>query len=336
MKTHLQHRPSRPLALLLFAVALLLAATIAAAFTHEADSEAARRNTGLRPLVLVAGASGSPGMHIARRARAEGYAVRATSRDVPSARRNAPRDYEWVQLDVRDGRAVREATRNVEYVICAVSAQAPEGPESPQFIDYRGVVNLIDAAVAARVRHFVLISSASAGSHRDQTKQPRYGFALLWKTKAEEHLKASGLAYTIVGAASLRDGPAAMVGLRAISRDRYTMASGVTREDVARVAVDALRNPAARAKTFALFNDPSSSPHAWRRELDHLGRDPASAAQPDRQVAADSGEAERSASPVTRTRIVPPTPSRDRLMIEAGSGGGETPRVGWTQESAAR
>lgn len=334
MKAHLQHRPSRPLALLLLTVALLLAATIAAAFTHEADSEAARRNTGLRPLVLVAGASGSTGQHVARRARLEGYAVRATSRDVPTARRNVPGDYEWVQLDVRDGRAVREATRNVEYVICAVTAAAPEGPESPQFIDYRGVVNLIDAAVAARVRHFVLISSASAGTHRDQTKQPRYGFALLWKTKAEEHLKASGLSYTIVGAASLREGAASTFGLRAVPRDRYTTMATVAREDVARVALDALRNPSARSKTFALFNDPASTPHAWRKEIDLLGRDPAPTPQPDSQVAA--GEPERNVSPVTRTRFVPPTPSRERLMIEEGSGGDAAPRVGWTQESTAR
>jgi uncharacterized protein YbjT (DUF2867 family) len=336
MKPHLQHRPfARPLALLLLAVALLVAATIAAAFTHEADSEAARRNTGLRPLVLVAGASGSTGQHIARRARAEGYAVRATSRDVPSARRDVPGDYEWVQLDVRDGRAVREATRNVEFVICAVAAQAPEGPEGPQYIDYRGVVNLIDAAVEARVRHFVLISSASAGTHRDQTKQSRHGFALLWKTKAEQHLKASGLSYTIVGAAGLRDGPASALGLRVVTRDSYSTAS-VAREDVARVAIDALRNPAARGKTFALFNDEFSTPNTWRRELDRLGRDPGAAARADRQVTAGSPDAKRSASPITRTRFVPPNPSRERLMIEEGSGGEQAPRIEWTQESTAR
>ena len=335
MKAHLQHRPSaRPLAVLLFAVALLLAATIAAAFTHEADNEAVRRNTGLRPLVLVAGASGSTGQLIARRARQEGYAVRATSRDVPSARRNVPGDYEWLQLDVRDGRAVRDAARNVEYVICTVSAQSPDGPEGPQFIDYRGVVNLIDAAVAARVRHFVLISSAAAGTHRDQTRQPRHGFALLWKTKAEEHLKASGLSYTIIGAAALRDTPASKLGLRAVDRETYTMAS-VAREDVARVAIDALRNPAARGKTFALFNDVSSAPNAWRRELDQLDRDPGAPAQQPRQITAGAPEPERP-SPITRTRSAPPTPARDRLMIEERAGGDETPRVGWTQESAAR
>jgi len=336
MKAHLQHRPAaRPLTLLLLTVAPLLAAGVAAAFTHEADNEAARRNTGLRPLVLVAGASGSTGQLIARRAKREGYAVRATTRDAPASRRNVPGDYEWVQLDVRDGRAVREATRNAEYVICAVSAQVAEGPEGPQFIDYRGVVNLIDAAVAARVKHFVLISSASAGTHRDQTKQPRHGFALLWKTKAEEHLKASGLSYTIVGAAGLRDTPAASLGLRAVRRESYASAS-VARDDVARVAVDALRNPSARGKTFALFNDPATAADTWRKELDLLGRDPGAAAEAARGVTAGAPESPRPASPAQRTRFVAPTPSRERLMIEEGSGGDEAPRVGWSQESAAR
>jgi uncharacterized protein YbjT (DUF2867 family) len=335
MKAHLHHRPSRPLALLLFAVALLLAATIAAAFTHEADSEAARRATGFRPVVLVAGADGATGQLIARRARDEGYVVRATSQDEPASRSTMWGDYEWLQLDVRDGRAVRDALDNVEYIVCAVNAQVADGPEGPQFIDYRGVVNLIDAAAAARVRHFVLISSAIAGTHRDQTKQPRHGFALLWKTKAEEHLKASGLSYTIVGAAGLRDAPAASQGLRVTRRESYRGAT-VAREDVARVAIDALRNPVARGKTFALFNDSTSGADAWRRDLGVLARDPGAAAQAAREVTAGQSEPERPLTPVTRTRFVAPSRSRERLMIEEGSGGDEAPRVGWRQESTAR
>ncbi|HKZ74740.1 MAG TPA: SDR family oxidoreductase [Steroidobacteraceae bacterium] len=326
MKAHSQHRPpSRSLALLLLTVALLVAATIAAAFTREAEIEAARANTGLRPVVLVAGASGQTGRLIARRARAEGYAVRATSRDVERASRSVPGDFDWVQLDVRDRSAAREAARNTEFVVCAVGAQVWDGPEGPQYVDYRGVVNLIDAAVAARVKHFVLISSASAGSHRDQSKQARLGHILLWKTKAEDHLKASGLAYTIVGPAGLRNDAGGAKGLRALRREDYRP-TYVTRDDVARVAIDALRNPAARNKSFALVNDEAATPEAWRRELEAMRRD--APAGPATQVSSAAGDDRPVAA--GRSRFVPPAPARERVMIEEERSAGEKPRVGWT------
>jgi uncharacterized protein YbjT (DUF2867 family) len=330
MRSHTQHhRPSsRALALLLLALALLLAATIAAAFTREAEMAAASANQG-RPVVLIAGASGQTGRLIAQRARAEGYAVRATSRDPDRAGRSIPGDFDWVALDVRDRKATREAARHAEYVICAVGTQVWDGPEGPEYVDYRGVVNLVDAAVAARVKHFVLISSASAGSHRDQSKQARFGHLLHWKTKAEEHLKASGLAYTIVGPAGLRNEPAGTSGLRALRRESYRP-SYVTRDDVARVALDSLRNPAARNKSFALVNDQAATPDTWRRELQALRRDTPSGVSGAQAGSAGTRSERGSAAERPRT-VVPAAPARERVMIDAGHSTERAPDVGWTQ-----
>ncbi|MGQ0835303.1 MAG: NAD(P)H-binding protein [Gammaproteobacteria bacterium] len=331
MKAQSHHRPSsRSLALALLAVALLVAATIAAAFTREAEMEAARAN-GLRPVVLLAGASGQAGELVAQRAIAEGLAIRVMTRDTVRARATA--DRQWLQLDLRDVGAAHEAARGVEFVVCWIGAQAGEAPDSPHLGGHRGIVNLIDAARAAGVKHFVFISSAAADSYRDQSQQPRLGYILPlpWKTKVEDHLKASGLLYTVIDQGALRSEPGAAAGLRVVRREAYRSMS-VSRGDVARVAVDALRNPAARNKSFALFNDADTGPDTWRKELHALRRD----APTGNALEASTGPARDGRAVEPPPRIVPPTPARERLMIEEPAATGETSSVGWTRPPSSR
>jgi hypothetical protein len=192
------------------------------------------------------------------------------------AARSATRhpNYSWVQADARDARSVATAMRDVQYVICALGAPAFEGPDAPQFVDYLGVTTVVDAAAAASVRHFVLISSGSAGPHREPRETPRLAYVLLWKTFAENHLKASGLPYTIIGPAGLTGEPPRRAGLEAIPRASYR-STNVSRADVARVAFDALRNPAARDKSFALINTDTNDSERWRTQLAALPADAA-------------------------------------------------------------
>jgi nucleoside-diphosphate-sugar epimerase len=305
MKAHLHHRPSsRSLALALLAVALMVAATIAAAFTREADTEAARANSASKPLLLIAGAPGETGTLIADLAAEESFAVRKPSGDM------------------RNARTAHDSVRGVEFVICGLAGQVWEGPETPEFVGYRAFVNLVNAARTNGVRHFVLISSVWAGVPPDESYQARAGLVRPWRMKAEEYLKGSGVPYTIIGPGILRSEPAGASGLRVVHRESY-QPSSVARADVARVAIDALRNPIARNKSFAVFNDAAVSPDTWRKELYAVRRDaPVGAAgigaagQPD------------------ANRIVVPV-SRERLMIEDEAVTGETPSVGWTAPSAS-
>jgi uncharacterized protein YbjT (DUF2867 family) len=228
------------------------------------------------PLLVIAGASGRTGSRILRAVPAGRYRIRALSGDLARARRELGRSLysraEWREVDVRDPAAVKAALAGASYVISAIGARAFEGASSPQFIDFQGAVNLVDAAQAAGVARFVMISSASAGSHRDQSQVPRLGHVLLYKTQAEEHLKASGVAYTIVGPAGLLDRPAGRDGLELLPRADY-VSTNVSRDDVARVALDALQNPDADRKSFALVGDRRGDPEAWRAQLRTLPRD---------------------------------------------------------------
>ncbi len=222
-------------------------------------------------VVLVVGASGETGLEMLAAVRNAGLQPLGMTRNRARAARAQP-EFTWVEADARNPAQLATAMRDVQYVICTIGAPAMSGPDAPQFVDYLGVVNTVDAAVDAGVRHFVLISSGAAGPHREPRKTPRLSYVLLWKTLAENHLKASGLDYTIIGPGGLYDTPARQQGLVAIARSDYR-AANVSRGDVARVAVEALRNPRANGKSFALFNSDNAKTDTWQQQLAALPLD---------------------------------------------------------------
>jgi uncharacterized protein YbjT (DUF2867 family) len=230
------------------------------------------------PLLVVAGASGRLGQDVLRELPRGRFRVLALSSDPDRARRELPRALyaraQWRSVDVRDASQVQAALQGARFVISTIGARTFEGEFGPQALDYAGNVHLIDAARAAGVEHFVLVSSASAGAHRDQTQVPRMNHILLWKTLAEEHLKASGLAYTIVGPAGLMPTPARRERVTVIHRRDY-VSTNVSRADVARIALDALTNPDADRKSFGLVGERRGDPEGWRAELRAFPRDDA-------------------------------------------------------------
>lgn len=220
-------------------------------------------------LVLVAGASGRTGSQIMARLRAQGYAVRPLTSNRERAVQRRGDDWRWLEVDVRNAEQVATAMHGVSFVICAIGASQREGPNGPEFVDFGGVRNLTDAASAEGVRHFVLISSAAAGPHRKRSRMLEIGNIRYWKTRGENHLKASGVPYTIVGPGGLIDEPSAGEGLRVLARRDYPGGS-IRIGDVAMLAVNALTNPDAVDKTFAAIRDDSVAADAWRTMLAEL------------------------------------------------------------------
>jgi uncharacterized protein YbjT (DUF2867 family) len=239
-------------------------------------SDAPDRGSDARPLLVVAGAGGRLGREVLSTAAKSGFRLRALGSDPERARRDLGEAVyalaEWRRVDVRDAAQLRAALTGAGYVVSTIGARVFEGPMGPQQIDYRGNVNLADAAKAAGVAHFVLVTSGPSGTHKDQALDPVMGHVRLWKTMAEEHLKATGLPYTIVGPGGLSDVPAGREGVTVIPRQEY-VSTDVSRADVARIIVDALRNPDARAKSFGLVGDRPGDPEAWRVQLRALPRD---------------------------------------------------------------
>ena len=110
-------------------------------------------------LVLVAGASGRLGQHVIKEIDARQFRVRGLTRDIAGARTKFGTGYDWVEGDVRDPTSVHNAMQGVTHVISAIGAVRPDGPGDPEHVDFDGVINLIDAAIAANVQQFILVSS---------------------------------------------------------------------------------------------------------------------------------------------------------------------------------
>lgn len=211
---------------------------------------------------LVVGATGLVGSEVCRQLAAAGRPLRALVR--PTSDRAKVEflkglDVEIVQGDVKDRSSLETACRGVGAVISTASAtiSRQEG-DSIQTVDLEGQLSLIDAAKAAEVAHFVLISFPEI---RDE-------FPLQTaKRRVEEHLKRSGLAYTILQPTLFMEvwlSPAlgfdAAGAVAQIYGAGHNKISWISYTDVAKFAVAALSNPEARNATIKLGGPEALSP----------------------------------------------------------------------------
>lgn len=208
-------------------------------------------------LVLVAGATGGTGQEIVRELNAAGYRVRALVRDPESARKVLGDTVEYATGDVRARPTIDAALKDVRYAISAIGATRKDPANGPEFVDYQGVRNLADAAAAAKVDQLVVVSSAGV-TQKDHVLNRMFDNVLVWKGKGEDAVRASGVPYTIVRPGGLTTKPGGQSGVRLEQGDTGT--GFISRGDVARVCVAALKFPAARNRTFELYSAPSSSP----------------------------------------------------------------------------
>ncbi|MEQ1801937.1 MAG: NAD(P)H-binding protein [Gammaproteobacteria bacterium] len=228
--------------------------------------------TGEPGKVLVAGATGQTGRLIVSELLANGYEVRALVRDTAKAREVLGDKVELVQGDVKDPVTLAAAVAGTDAVISAVGARGAKGPDRPEAIDYQGVKNLVDAAVAARSRQFVLVSSRSV-TQTDNPLNKLFGNVLIWKLKGEDALRASGVPYTVVRPGGLTNGPGGDKDLVFEQGDAVSAQTTITRADVARICVEALKYPEARNRTFETSARAGAPVTDWRAKFGSLKPD---------------------------------------------------------------
>jgi uncharacterized protein YbjT (DUF2867 family) len=141
-------------------------------------------------MILLAGGTGHLGVTVTELLAAGGKRVRVLSRDPSRARERVPAGVELVKGDVRVAASLQPALVDVDTVISAVTGFGPGG-SGPQRIDLQGNLNLIAAAIAAGVEHFILVSIHGASANNSME---------LYRAKfaAEVRLRKSGLAWTII------------------------------------------------------------------------------------------------------------------------------------------
>lgn len=149
--------------------------------------------------ILVAGATGKTGARLVRKLQQDGH--------VPIAMHRASSDTsilpEGVQLREADLTDLSdEVCDGADVVIFAAGSGGDTDEEMTRKVDRDGAKRLIDIAAKQHVGRFVMLSSVGAGDPDPDSDLAQY---LEAKHEADEHLKRSGLTYTIVRPVALTD-----------------------------------------------------------------------------------------------------------------------------------
>ncbi|WP_458187453.1 SDR family oxidoreductase [Haladaptatus sp. NG-WS-4] len=207
--------------------------------------------------VLVAGASGGTGREILRRLQDTDLHVRAITRSAEKERELSARGASEVFVgDLLDPADASHAVADCDAVLCTVGTKPGLGVVlDSELVDGAGVENLVNAAVAGDVDHFVLESSIGVGDSREGMPAPFR--ALIWrilnaKNHAEAVLRTSHLTHTIVRPGGLTNAPA--TGDVVVGEGGATVRGRVPRADVARLMVAAPFTPDARNRTFEVVS----------------------------------------------------------------------------------
>jgi NADH dehydrogenase len=197
---------------------------------------------------LVVGSTGMLGTEICRQLRSRGHAVRAMVRDTSDPAKVAALralGAEIVTGDLRDAQSLQRACAGATCVINTATAVSGFTPENTFLNVDGGAKDLIDAARAAQVAQFVLIS-VSSGLNADCD-------LVMMKRAAEQHLINSGMAYTIFRPCTFMEiWLSPMMGLDVANARAQVIGEGtaplsyISFVDVARFAVAAVGNPAAQ------------------------------------------------------------------------------------------
>ena len=143
-------------------------------------------------MILVAGGTGRLGTLVVSHLDGCGVDVRVLTRDPARAKHLHSTGAEVVRGDVRDPASIERAMSGVNTVVSAVHGFAGPGRVTPASVDRDGNANLVDAAAATGAD---MVMMSIVGASRDHPLELQRA-----KHDAEQHLRASSVAWTIVRA----------------------------------------------------------------------------------------------------------------------------------------
>ncbi len=215
--------------------------------------------------IIVFGGNRATGLDIVRMLRERGedvtVAVRATS-NIDALEALGART---VVADALDAASVRAAFASGGFKL-AVSTLGTSRGENARRPDFIGNRNVIDAAKASGVQRIVFVTVIGTGNSFEAAPLPARRFlkeVIAMKGQAEDHLRASGVAYTIIRPGGLND--LGSTGTAVLADDPMAF-SYIARVDVARLTVAAIGDPATVNKTYNTY-DPSRRA-LWKQFVD--------------------------------------------------------------------
>jgi len=200
-------------------------------------------------MILVAGGTGTLGRSLIPLLAAHGEPIRVLTRGGRPAPELALNGIEATIGDGRDPETLRRAMVGVRRVISAINGFGGDRALGVEAIDRDGNINLIEAAEAAGVEHFVLVSVQQAAADH-----PIELFRM--KAAAEQRLRASRMAWTMVRPTAYQETWLEIVGrplvttgkTRVFGRGRNPI-NFVSAGDVARIVDIAVQDPSLRGQS---------------------------------------------------------------------------------------
>ena len=201
-------------------------------------------------MILVAGGTGTTGTYVVSLLQKRGEMVRVLSRE--QSRAAHLHGVEVVEGDVRDREAVRRAVAGTRVVVSLVHGFAGPGDISLESIDRDGNRILFDEARKAGAEHGILVSIAwaAADSPMDLARM---------KFAAEEHLKSTGLTWTILRPSCLMETWTTIIGRPLVKTGKTTIfgtgdraTNFVSARDLAAFVDLAVADPSLRGQTITV------------------------------------------------------------------------------------
>ena len=206
--------------------------------------------------LLIVGATGTLGRQIARRALDEGYQVRCLVRNPRKAAFLKEWGAELVIGNVCTPSTLVPALEGVTAVIDAATARAAD-VSSFERVDWNGKVNLIQAAVEAKIDRFIFFSILGAENYPDVP-------LMEIKRCTELYLKESGLNYTILRPCGFMQGIISQFAVPILEGQPVWLTGEsspiayMDTQDIAKFAIRALSVPETAKRTF-----PIAGNRAW-------------------------------------------------------------------------
>jgi len=196
-----------------------------------------------RKNVLVAGANGTTGrIIIDLLKKSDNYQPIAMIRNQEQKDHFEKENVSTVLADLEEN--LTQAVKNTYKVIFAAGSKGKNIID----VDQEGAKRLIDAAKLAMLEKFVMLSTMGADNPAKGGDLEDY---LRAKQNADNHLKASGLNYSIVRPGSLTDKDSTG---KIELKERLERRGSISRADVAKTLVEALEDDVMQNQTFEILS----------------------------------------------------------------------------------
>jgi uncharacterized protein YbjT (DUF2867 family) len=192
--------------------------------------------------IVIAGGHGKIALILSRQLAERGDDVVGLVRNPDHAADLRAAGAEPVVFDLENGSADELAAivAGADAVVFAAGAGPGSGAARKDTVDRGGAVLLADAAEAAGVRRYVMVSAMSADKGGEGIEDEVFAAYMDAKKAADDDLRSRDLAWTIIRPGGLTDEPG--TGLVTIAPE--TGRGSIPREDVARVICAVLDDPA--------------------------------------------------------------------------------------------